>query len=140
MCVTYYISSKLLQRNIYYVKKTVCNGADPTQRWMWTRYNQLLNIDTLKCLQKDKWHSFYQYNLALEECNLTEAKQIWQCRERTKINFGLRESQNYMVCGDDSDCKLKSGNDPTLPSITWQRFQSGENLCSRGRLDVFVFT
>ena len=97
-------------------------------------------MDTLKCLQNGNWFSFGQHYLILEECNITEANQAWQCIEGTKINFKLQKSKRYMLYRRDSDYILGAIPFDNLPDIIWQRFQSGENLCSQGRLRTCIST
>ena len=72
-CITYNRSDNL--------KAAKCNSSDPLQKWIWTRHNQLLHVDTLKCIQQGQEYSGtnYTWYLGLEECNISETKQKWNC-------------------------------------------------------------
>lgn len=118
--------------NTYFVIGTTCNSSEPAQHWIWTEYNQLLNVDTLKCLQQSTtrywWNTDYYYYLILGNCVTTDIKQTWDCNN---IYFRLPHNYRYMSYGVYSSYTLAGPYSSSL-YITWQRrYQSGATLCSK---------
>ena len=126
----------------HFITKTTCQSDEkifPYQRWIWTRYNQLMHVKALRCLQpcRSKCSKMvssgkYYWRLQLGTCNSTKTNQLWQC---TKENsFRLETSELYMYL-DSSEDYIYASN--SSKGINWKRFSTNKKLCSRGRLKSF---
>ena len=118
---------------VYYVEKAVCNATDLTQRWVWTRTNQLMNIAFWKCLEQggetSKDSGFWY--LIVQTCS-NKAKQLWSCQGQTffletpKLYMNSRKSSTYVLVTSDF-------NNRDL----WTRYLSPENFCTKGMFEQF---
>ena len=124
----------LHSNRVYYVKKAVCDAADLTQRWVWTRTNQLMNVALWKCLEQGP-ELYYKgsgfWYLIVETCR-NKAKQLWSCQEQTffletpKLYMNSRKSStNVLVTSDFNNRDL------------WTRYLSRENFCTKGMFEQF---
>ena len=124
----------LHSNRVYYVKKAVCDAADLTQRWVWTRTNQLMNVALWKCLEQGP-ELYYKgsgfWYLIVETCR-NKAKQLWSCQEQTffletpKLYMNSRKSStNVLVTSDFNNRDL------------WTRYLSRENVCTKGMSEQF---
>ena len=124
----------LHSNRVYYVKKAVCDAADLTQRWVWTRTNQLMNVALWKCLEQGP-ELYYKgsgfWYLIVETCR-NKAKQLWSCQEQTffletpKLYMNSRKSStNVLVTSDFNNRDL------------WTRYLSREKFCAKGMFEQF---
>ena len=127
----------------HFIKKTTCESDAikfPYQRWIWTQYNQLMHVNSLRCLQpcRSKCSIYisrkYYWRLQLATCNSTKTtNQLWQCTMEN--SFRLKTSKLYMDL-DSSEDYIYANN--SSKGIKWRRFNStNENLCSKGRFEPF---
>ena len=137
ICITALSSSFLFQSKKCmipfrgYLKKTTCNVINSNQHWIWTRNNQLMHVDTLKCLQQGKRSGNSQFwFLVLQDCNSTETKQFWKCQGQT---FSLK---NYDTINLYISIGIAWGTTLYKPQA-WSQYSSGKYLCSRGIVEIF---
>ena len=141
------ISPKLeRQNNTYYVLKTVCDANASWQRWIWTKNDQLMHVDTLKCLQSPPYPGLYlwlrTWLLFLVEWTSTETKQIWQCQGLKSINFWSNTSKLYMYqefFTNDYVYGININNYFISEYTKWRRFPSGQSLCSNGKFQWKIY-
>ena len=119
--------------SVYYVEKAVCNATDLTQRWVWTRTNQLMNVALWKCLERGiryKVNSSVWF-LIVETCS-NKPKQLWSCQGQT---FFLETPKLYMNSRTSSTNVLVTSdfNNRDL----WTRYLSRENFCTKGMFEQF---
>ena len=136
ICITALSSSFLFQskkcmipKNGYLEGRT-CNVNNSNQRWIWTPNNQLMHVDTLKCLQQGKRLVKSQYwFLGLQECNSNETKQFWKCQGQT---FSLKnyDTINLYIINRAWGTTLKIKQ-------ALSRYSSGKYLCSKGIVELF---
>ena len=136
ICITDLSSSFLFQSkrcmipyNGYLAGRT-CNVNNSNQRWIWTPNNQLMHVDTLKCLQQGKRLVKSQYwFLGLQECNSNETKQFWKCQGQT---FSLKNDDtiNLYIINRAWGTTLKIKQ-------ALSRYSSGKYLCSKGIVELF---
>jgi hypothetical protein len=116
MCITYDRSHR--------ITAATCNSSDSSQRWIWTRYSQLLHVETLKCIQQGKIvMSDYTWYLDLKECNMSEKKQKWDCNATFSLRRIFTKSsgqRDYMYIAYDNDMIMAKVMVPT----SWIRYQS----------------
>ena len=135
ICITDLSSSFLFQSKKCmipfrgYLKKTTCNVINSNQHWIWTRNNQLMHVDTLKCLQQSERFGDY-WLLVLQECKNTETKQFWKCQGQT---FFLKNDNTINLYIIDRAWG-------TIRKIkhTLSRYSSGKYLCSKGIVELFL--
>ena len=109
-----------------------CSTSNIQQHWIWTKYNQLLNLHALKCVQTSEIlvykHGFKNYpKVSLTSCNASDPKQIWECEgnelvylayEKAYLNYG--NIKTYVI--------VFSGK---LGYSKWTRYQAqSTSLCS----------
>ena len=74
-CITYNRSKHLTLAK--------CISNDPSQKWIWTRHNEILHVKTLKCIQHGLPYrgddSKLYMDLYLKKCNISERAQEWEC-------------------------------------------------------------
>ena len=135
ICITDSSSSFLFQskmcmtpNNDYLVGRT-CNVNNSNQHWIWTPNNQLMHVDTLKCLQQSERFGDY-WLLVLQECKNTETKQFWKCQGQT---FFLKNDNTINLYIIDRAWG-------TIRKIkhTLSRYSSGKYLCSKGIVELFL--
>ena len=121
----------LHSNRVYYVKKAVCDAADLTQRWVWTRTNQLMNVALWKCLEQGGYKRSRFWHLIVETCS-NRTKQLWSCQGQTffletpKLYMNSRKSStNVLVTSDFNNRDL------------WTRYLSRENFCTKGMFEQF---
>ncbi len=122
MCITYDRSDNL--------KAKKCNSSDPFQEWIWTRHNQLLHVDTLKCIQQEQEYSGTDYtlHLGLKECDISETKQKWNCNslllEKPLVSPGQKLLVRIAHKMNTILAKVGAGTQ-------WRRYKSmNEKICS----------
>ena len=137
ICITALSSSFLFQSkkcmipNNGYLAGTTCNVNNANQHWIWTRNNQLMHVDTLKCLQQSKrsinnpqfWHLF------LQECNSIETKQFSKCQGKT---FSLKNNDTINLYTSDRAWGT------TYYKQALSRYSSGKYLCSIGIVELLL--
>ena len=114
-----------------------CNSSDTSQKWIWTRHNEILHVKTLKCIQHgvaylDPSNTFYM-NLGLEKCNILKAEQKWKCHgpylEKPKTFYYNGSSPHIMRITYTKDINhsiiAKSNGEKR-----WRRGTNMENICS----------
>ncbi|CAB4004511.1 Hypothetical predicted protein [Paramuricea clavata] len=111
--VTSYNSSFLVQDVskkvcLDYTKRYVegnpkCNTIERSQRWLWTKNRQLLNLDVLECITNS-------YYATLDKCIANNVKQLLKCE---------REDSYYVFIYG-----LRRRN------LKWKRYGSNQTLCS----------
>ena len=135
ICITDLSSSFLFQSkkcmipyNGYLAGRT-CNVNNSNQHWIWTPNNQLMHVDTLKCLQQSERFGDY-WLLVLQECKNTETKQFWKCQGQT---FFLKNDNTINLYIIDRAWG-------TIRKIkhTLSRYSSGKYLCSKGIVELFL--
>ena len=137
ICITDLSSSFLFQSNKCmipyngYIAGRTCNVNNSNQHWIWTPNNQLMHVDTLKCLQQGKRSGKSQYwYLVLQECKNTETKQFWKCQGST---FFLKNDVTINLYIIDrawvTTRKIKHA---------LSRYSSGKDLCSKGIVELFL--
>ena len=121
-CITYNRSDNL--------KAAKCNSSDPLQKWIWTRHNQLLHVDTLKCIQQGQEYSGtnYTWYLGLEECNISETKQKWNC-------YGYLLQKSFVdSLGQPRSIRITQEKYTILAKLGanewWQRYGNSKTICS----------
>ena len=116
---------------VYYVQKAVCDATDLTQRWVWTRTNQLMNVALWKCLERGRYKSSSFWYLIVQTCS-NKAKQLWSCLGQTffleapKLYINSRKSHTYVLVTSDFN-----------KHDLWTRYLSRENLCTKGMFEQF---
>ena len=114
-----------------------CNSSDPSQKWIWTKHNQILHVNTLKCIQRgaayrDSSTITLYMDLSLKNCVLLETEQQWQCNahflqnlQRTVFDSSGQELIMYITYTNDIINAQK--NSPT----GWKRGGTNmEKICS----------
>ena len=138
ICITALSSSFLVQSiakkcmtpyNGYLAGRT-CNVNNSNQHWIWTPNNQLMHVDTLKCLQRGKQlDDPLFWSLDLQDCKSTETKQLWKCQGQT---FSLK---NY----DTINLYIKNRvRGTTFHKEALSRYSSGKYLCSKGIVELLL--
>ena len=108
-----------------------CSTSNIQQHWIWTKYNQLLNLHALKCVQTSELEILvFGHNypkVSLTSCNASDPKQIWKCEgnklvylayEKAYLNYG--NTKTYVI--------VFSGK---LFYSWWKRYQpQNTSLCS----------
>ena len=126
------------QDKVYHVLKRDCNATDYWQRWIWTRNDQLMHVDTLKCLQcpvHTRLDTIAIWRLFVAECTSIETRQLWQCQGQNNSNFWSNTSKLYLyqafsykeIYGINMYFELFS------QGMKWRRFPSNESLCFKGK-------
>ena len=121
------------------LKGETCNDSEKKQRWIWTPNNQLMHVDTLKCLQlgeqDEKGNSYWR--IVLKECNHSKGKQLWKCKGQqgqieTSKGIKLYMTKEHLVWGTTYNIQNRN-------QTTWTRYRSSDkNLCSKGMLEHFL--
>lgn len=109
-----------------------CSKSNIQQHWIWTKYNQLLNLHALKCVQTSEILAFEHGGnnypkVSLTSCNASDPKQIWECEgnelvylafEKAYLNYGNIETYVIVFSGKGAYSK-------------WERYQpQSPSLCS----------
>ena len=137
ICITALSSSFLFQSKKCMIPfygnfgERICNVNNSNQHWIWTPNNQLMHVDTLKCLQRGKQSgNSKDWYLDLQECKSTETKQFWKCQKQT---FSLK---NY----DTINLYIRDIPWGTTRKIKHplNRYSSGKYLCSKGIVELFL--
>ena len=135
ICITDLSSSFLFQSkkcmipyNGYLAGRT-CNVNNSNQHWIWTPNNQLMHVDTLKCLQQSERFGDY-WLLVLQECKNTETKQFWKCQGQT---FFLKNDDTINLYIID-----KAWVTTRKIKHALSRYSSGKDLCSKGIVELFL--
>ena len=112
-----------------------CSVSNIQQHWIWTKYNQLLNLHALKCIQTSEIPVFWNKypKVSLTSCNASDPKQIWQCRPENEDLVYLAYEMGYLNYGNER-------KDPNAYRVIvysgsrsyswWKRYQSQGPLCS----------
>ena len=116
-----------------------CSVHSIQQHWIWTKYNQLLNLNALKCIQTSEIRvpiilSFAKYpKVSLTSCNASDPKQIWQCLPGKEDLVYLAYEKGYLNYGnerkDPNAYRVIVYSGSSLYS-RWKRYQSQGPLCS----------
>ena len=119
----------MIQNNSYLAGRT-CNVNNSSQHWIWTPNNQLMHVDTLKCLQQGKRSGVSQFwYLVLQECNSTETKQLWKCQGQ-KVSLKNYDTINLHISN--------RAWGTTHYKQALSRYSSGKYLCSQGIVEIFL--
>ena len=138
ICITDSSSSFLFQskmcmtpNNGYLVGRT-CNVNNSNQHWIWTPNNQLMHVNTLKCLQLGRKQdaNLYFWYLVLQECNSTDTKQFWNCQ--AQIVF-LKHYDTIKLYIYD-----KAWGTTIATRHELGRYSSGKYLCSKGIVELLL--
>ena len=135
ICITDLSSSFLFQSkkcmipNSGYLAERTCNVNNSKQHWIWTPNNQLMHVDTLKCLQQSERFGDY-WLLVLQECKNTETKQFWKCQGQT---FFLKNDDTINLYIID-----KAWVTTRKIKHALSRYSSGKDLCSKGIVELFL--
>ena len=122
--------------SVYYVEKTVCDATDLTQRWVWTRTNQLMNVALWKCLEQGRettskgsglWY------LIVQTCS-NKAKQLWSCQGQT---FSLKTRTLTLYINSRKNVKYVLLSSDFNKRDVWTRYLSREHLCTKGMFEKF---
>ena len=113
------------EKNRLQVFTTFCNRTDPTQRWLWTTHNQLMNFERSVCLTQGVTSTSGLNYPILVECDSSDNKQKWKCMGD---QFLQSDTNNYMMSiGSHSVAftyrKMLSYNS------RWRRLESKEHIC-----------
>ena len=123
------------------VTAETCSVQNVQQHWIWTKYNQLFNLHTLKCLQTSEVLVFKRNNrnypkVSLTSCNASDPKQIWECQPDNEDLVYLAYEDGYLNYGNEK-------KDPNAYRVIvysgsglysrWKRYQSKGPLCSSNR-------
>ena len=129
----------LLHNGVYYMIKTVCNETDPTQRWVWTQRNHLMNVALWKCLEQGRettskgsglWY------LIVQTCN--KSKPLWSCQGQT---FSLKTRTLTLYINSRKNVKYVLLSSDFNKRDIWTRYLSREHLCTKGIcLNSFVYS
>ncbi|CAB4033441.1 Hypothetical predicted protein, partial [Paramuricea clavata] len=117
----------------YGITTTKCNSSDPFQRWIWTQHSQLLHAETSKCIQQGKMFpgQMYTWHLGLEECNVSETKQRWDCDANFLVKRFLRTTSQqdtmYITYENDNDNTIVAKEQAPK---NWKRYQLNSKICS----------
>ena len=124
-------SKKCMIANNGYLAERTCNVNNLNQHWIWTPNNQLMHVDTLKCLQQGKRYEDSQFwYLVLQECNSAETKQFWKCQGQ-KVSLRNNDTINvYMID--------KAWVTTHKTKYALSRYSSGKYLCSKGIVELFL--
>ena len=131
-CITY---NKLNQK----IMAAECNSTDPLQKWIWTRHEQLYHVETSKCIQqgqRQKSRTLLTWYLGLQECNMSETKQKWQCfgnfikksiiddQSRTRIVYVTFESTDMLKLAETT--------------TNWRRYGVDQKVCFLGTYVLII--
>ena len=127
--VMYALSCRYVHANLK------CNSSVFTQRWLWTKHGQLLNLDTLQCataawrILEDKY-----YILLLEKCRENDKRQVWKCRQNDPYYIWQQQSGGYLHYGNYYS--YITSYEEKSESLKWKRYGSSQTLCSEGNITL----
>ena len=120
--------------SVYYVEKAVCNATDLTQRWVWTRTNQLMNVALWKCLERGRYKSSGFWHLIVETCSNRD-KLLWSCQGQT---FSLKRRRLTLYINSRKNVRdVFVTSDFNERGDLWTRYLSRENFCTKGMFEQF---
>ena len=122
----------LLHNGVYYMIKTVCNETDPTQRWVWTQRNHLMNVAFWKCLES-YYYGGFSYLILSQTCSNT-ATQFWKCQGQT---FSLKTRTLKLFTNSRKTIHYVLGTSGFNKRDLWTRYLSRENFCAKGMFEQF---
>ena len=118
-CITY----NQLNQNIAAAE---CNSTDPLQKWIWTWYDQIYHVETLKCIQQLQNSTSLSWYLGLQECNMSETKQKWFCHGKfIKTKYIIHKDRHIIYMAFENNM-LKL----TRTSFHWRRYGGQGEVCS----------
>ena len=110
-----------------------CNSSARSQRWLWTKHGQLLNLDNWQCITAAwKVHKRNYYFLSLTKCLGNNKNQVWNCQQNDPYYIWQQQSRGYLHYGNFyyyiTSYQEKS------KALKWKRYGSNQTLCSEGNI------
>ena len=108
-----------------------CDINAKSQRWLWTKKGQLLNLDVLQCMTVGWKRENKKYHfLLLEQCVSNSKKQLWRCDRDDPYYVWQPHSKGYLNHGDYGRYVLS--HVARKKAFEWKRYGSNQTLCSQG--------
>ena len=106
-----------------------CSTSNIQQHWIWTKYNQLLNLHALKCVQTSEILVFKNNypKVSLTSCNASDPKQIWKCEENELVYLAYEKA--YLNYGNIQTYVIVYSGKRAFSK--WKRYRAqSTSLCS----------
>ena len=118
---------------VYIRRNSTCDDNNGDSRWMWTKYGQLLNWQTLECMTDDPLSPQSPYIPGMKKCDRNNTKQLWECVGEKKYNIKQTQSGRYLYYGEYHTYVTTKATTQMKATI-WTRLGSEKDVCSQGTL------
>ena len=117
----------------YVYADSKCNSTAISQRWLWTKNGQFLNMKNLQCIAIGyKLQGNFSFSLRLQKCIAHERKQVWRCSQQNLYNVKDKAQNGHLYFKQDKHYNRVVSHKSA--ALQWKRYGSNQTLCSEGKM------